>query len=270
MAAKGNQQLFDQALKAEGVTGPVADLARSIYFQESGGGKNTTTSNAGAVGGMQIIPSTFKSVADKGWDINDPTANARAGIRYVEKMVEAGGGDLRLAAVGYYGGPGAIAKARKGEAVYDKRNPNAPNTLQYADQVLARMGGNPGQVATAGGSEVPAAGGRSPNANALASMGGIPGLLQDATGGDQEGAAPGQGQGNPPAQAAAAPPGADAWQTFLNQMDAEAKAQGLKRAAAQAALTPDALDFTNSVTRQPGVQVAANQPIADSFADWLR
>lgn len=130
---------FDEALASEGVTGKLADIARSVYQQESGAGKNTKTSNAGAVGGMQIIPSTFSSVADKGWDINDPTQNARAGIRYLKKLYEQAGGDPALTAAGYYGGPGGLEKARRGVAVSDPRNPNAPTTLQYGQQVAARL-----------------------------------------------------------------------------------------------------------------------------------
>lgn len=133
--------LFEKALAAEGISGPLADVARSIYMQESGGGRNTTTSNAGAHGGMQVIPDTFRSVADKGWDINNPEHNARAGIRYLAQMNKLGGGDPRLAAAGYYGGPGGLEKARRGIAVSDPRNPKAPNTLQYAEQVVARIGG---------------------------------------------------------------------------------------------------------------------------------
>jgi len=110
---------FDIALQQEGISGPVADLARSIYMQESGGGRNTATSNAGAVGGMQIIPATFARMADKGWDINDPVQNARAGLRYVSKLHDMSGGDPALTAAGYYGGEGAIAKARQGVAVSD-------------------------------------------------------------------------------------------------------------------------------------------------------
>lgn len=130
---------FDVALQAEGLTGKAADVARSIYQQESGGGRNTKTSNAGAVGGMQIVPATFASVADKGWDINDPVANARAGIRYVKQGFEAAGGDPALTGAFYYGGPGGLAKARQGVAVSDPRNPNAPTTLQYGQQVAARI-----------------------------------------------------------------------------------------------------------------------------------
>ena len=135
------KDLFEEALAAEGITGQLAEVARSIYKQESGGGNNTKTSNAGAVGGMQILPTTFASVADKGWDINDPMMNARAGIRYIKQMDKLAGGDPALIAAGYYGGPGGLQKAKQGIAVSDPRNPNAPNTLQYGQQVAARLNG---------------------------------------------------------------------------------------------------------------------------------
>lgn len=134
---------FDAALAHEGVSGKLADVARSIYQQESSGGKNTKTSNAGAAGGMQIVPATFASVADKGWNIADPVQNARAGIRYLKQLDKQSGGDAALTAAGYYGGPGGLEKARNGIAVSDPRNPNAPNTLQYGQQVAARIPKNP-------------------------------------------------------------------------------------------------------------------------------
>lgn len=130
---------IDVALQAEGITGEVADIARSIYEQESGSGRNTKTSNAGAVGGMQVIPATFKRMADEGWDIKDPVHNARAGIRYVQALYDRADGDPVLTAAGYYGGEGGQDKARKGEAVRDPRNPKAPSTLEYARQVAARL-----------------------------------------------------------------------------------------------------------------------------------
>ena len=130
---------LDQALELEGITDQRADIARSIYQQESGSGKNTKTSNAGARGGMQIIPATFNRVADKEWSIDDPLQNARAGVRYINALYTKAGGDPALTAAGYYGGEGAITKAKKGIAVSDPRNPNAPNTLQYGQQVAGRM-----------------------------------------------------------------------------------------------------------------------------------
>lgn len=162
MAKQTRQQAaFEEAMKQEGITGVAADLARSIYMQESTNGTNTKTSNAGAVGGMQIIPSTFKSMADKGWDINDPLHNARAGIRYINYLHERSGGDPALTAVGYYGGPGAMAKARDGIAVRDPRNPDAPDTLAYSEEVLNRLPNNAGyarltRVPAANATPVPA------------------------------------------------------------------------------------------------------------------
>ena len=45
------------------------------------------------------------------------------------------------------GGPGGLAKAKKGIAVSDPRNPNAPNTLEYGKQVASRL--TTGQAAEA-------------------------------------------------------------------------------------------------------------------------
>jgi hypothetical protein len=138
---KYTPQTIEEALKAEGVTGVVADLARSIYMQESSGGKNTQTSNRGAVGGMQVLPGTFKEVADKGWDINDPLLNARAGVRYLGKMNQLAKGDPTLTAIGYYGGPGGIDAARRGIARKDPKNPTFPDTFRYAQEAVGRIPG---------------------------------------------------------------------------------------------------------------------------------
>jgi SLT domain-containing protein len=133
------QNPFEKALVDEGLVGtPLESLARSIYMQESSGGKNTKTSNAGAVGGMQVLPGTFQEVLPGG-DINNPYDNSRAGLRYIKKMYDQSGGDLNLTAAGYYGGPGGMQKAKQGVAVSDPRNPNAPTTLEYAKQVMARQ-----------------------------------------------------------------------------------------------------------------------------------
>ena len=131
---------FNDALEKEGVIGtPLEPVVRSLFQQESSSGADTRTSNAGAVGAMQILPKTFASVADKDWDIKDPSQNMRAGIRYAGQMFNLAGGDPSLTAAGYYGGPGGLEKAREGIAVSDPRNPNAPNTLQYGQQVANRI-----------------------------------------------------------------------------------------------------------------------------------
>jgi len=129
------------ALNAEGIGGdhPIAQLAKSIYQQESGSGKNTKTSNAGAHGPMQIIPGTFDQHAEDEWDINNPYHSTRAAVRLIGRLNTQYNGDPVKVAMAYYGGSSAVKKAAQGKAVSDPRNPNAPDTFQYAKQVVDRM-----------------------------------------------------------------------------------------------------------------------------------
>ena len=228
-----SRDVFESALNAEKVTGPLADLARSIFMQESGGGRNTKTSNAGARGGMQIIPGTFAQVADKSWSIDDPEHNARAGIRYLQKLDKQAGGDPALTAAGYYGGPGGLEKARRGVAVSDPRNPQAPNTLQYGQQVVARMPGS-NAVATVS----PPAASASPPA------------IQEAVVAQVSSPPPVQGSGLvdlPPellahrAGATQAAPQADAWAQFLKTMPASGQQVAVQPADLSYGMKPVAI-----------------------------
>ena len=131
---------FDSLIRKEGIdlSSPKANFVRAIYGQESGSGANTKTSNRGAGGGMQVRPDTFKQVYPDG-DPKNADHQLVAGIRYASQGYDAAKGDPKLAATYYYGGPGGMAQAQKGIAVSDPVNPKNPNTLQYADQVVARM-----------------------------------------------------------------------------------------------------------------------------------
>lgn len=137
MAQEPRLIAFEQALKDEGIVGTQLEpFARSIFQQESSSGKNIQTSNAGARGPMQVLPTTFKAYNPQG-NIDNPYDNIVGGIRYIKDLFSKTN-DLNLTAVGYYGGPKAIEKAKQGVAVRDPRNPNAPDTLQYASQVTSR------------------------------------------------------------------------------------------------------------------------------------
>jgi len=134
------EQLLTNALQNEGADGAIAGLVNSIFTQESSRGKNTKTSNQGAMGPMQMVPSTFKGYADKGWDINNPEHNLRAGIRYVMDLNRQFKGDPGATAAAYYGGPKAGRAFLRGESYKDLKNPNAPDTIQYAQKVVSRLG----------------------------------------------------------------------------------------------------------------------------------
>lgn len=133
------EQRMAAAIQAENADGNIAALANSIFTQESSKGKNTKTSNQGAMGAMQMLPSTFKGYADKGWSIDNPDHNLRAGIRYLKDLNRQFKGDLGATAAAYYGGPKAGKAYLKGESYRDLKNPGAPNTTEYANSVLSRV-----------------------------------------------------------------------------------------------------------------------------------
>ena len=133
-------ELFDRALDMEGITNPrERAFLKALHAQESSGKATEKTSNRDAHGAMQILPATFKSVADAGMDINKPLDNMRAGIRYGMQGFSAAKGDPVLAGAYYYGGPGGMQKAAKGQAVSDPKNPNAPTTIDYGNSIAKRM-----------------------------------------------------------------------------------------------------------------------------------
>ena len=133
-------ELFDKALDMEGITNPrERAFLKALHAQESSGKATEKTSNRDAHGAMQILPATFKSVADAGMDINKPLDNMRAGIRYGLQGFSAAKGDPVLAGAYYYGGPGGMQKAAKGQAVSDPKNPKAPTTIDYGNSIAKRM-----------------------------------------------------------------------------------------------------------------------------------
>jgi hypothetical protein len=132
--------LFEKALDMEGITNPrERAFLKALHGQESSGKATEKTSNRNAHGAMQILPNTFKEVADKDMDINKPLDNMRAGIRYGKKGYVAAGGDPVLAGAYYYGGPGGMQKAAKGIPVSDPENPKAPTTIDYGNSIAKRM-----------------------------------------------------------------------------------------------------------------------------------
>ena len=133
-------ELFDKALDMEGITNPrERAFLKALHAQESSGKATEKTSNRDAHGAMQILPATFKSVADPSMDINKPLDNMRAGIRYGMQGFSAAKGDPVLAGAYYYGGPGGMQKAAKGQAVSDPKNPKAPTTIDYGNSIAKRM-----------------------------------------------------------------------------------------------------------------------------------
>jgi soluble lytic murein transglycosylase-like protein len=129
------------------------ELINAVIAAESGGDPNAV-SEAGAIGLMQILPST---AADPGYGVSalsgskqeiigqllDPETNKRLGTSYLNAMLNRYGGNTELALAAYNAGPG------KADKVADSEEPlasfaaafsqEAEETIPYVDRVLGNV-----------------------------------------------------------------------------------------------------------------------------------
>ncbi|MBO0711024.1 MAG: lytic transglycosylase domain-containing protein, partial [Acetobacteraceae bacterium] len=141
---------------------------REVMRQESGGqqylGGTPTTSPAGAMGLMQVMPSTYEALRQEyglGGDPYDPHDNILAGTAYIREMYDR------------YGSPGFLAAYNAGPHRVDDYLLGARNlpgeTRNYLAAVAPRLGGNTVYAAAAPARAAPAAapGGRIEVADAM-------------------------------------------------------------------------------------------------------
>ncbi|AOE87555.1 lytic transglycosylase domain-containing protein [Pseudomonas sp. TCU-HL1] len=112
------QAAFDYDLPAE--------LLHAVIKTESNY-DHTAVSPKGAAGLMQLMPDTARDLGLQ--DVFDPTANVRAGARYLKRMMKMFGNDVSLALAAYNAGPGAVL-------AYDRAIPPYPETQRYVPSVL--------------------------------------------------------------------------------------------------------------------------------------
>lgn len=103
-------------------------LVKAVVSAESGFDP-TATSPAGAMGLMQLMPSTARSLGVG--DPYDPVQNVEGGTRYLAGMLRRYG-DVAMALAGYNAGPGAVAR-------YGGVPPYA-ETRRFVERVLATWG----------------------------------------------------------------------------------------------------------------------------------
>jgi N12 class adenine-specific DNA methylase len=130
-------------------------LALSIFGLESGGNFKSRDSGVGAVGGMQVMPDTYKQMMGTYSGQRDPWNNMEAGLRYLaygQKTL--GTTDPALIAAGYQAGYGN--PALKSGQIPDTTD-GGMTTKQYAANIVKRMGlGGPSPTYGANASSSPA------------------------------------------------------------------------------------------------------------------
>ena len=104
-----------------------ARLVAAVVYVENGGdfyGSAHRVSPAGAIGVMQIMPTTARDVLRVNpWN---PVENIDGGAKYLSYLVKQFHGNLRLAVMAYNAGPACIAQGYRPQAA-----------VQYAQRVLA-------------------------------------------------------------------------------------------------------------------------------------
>lgn len=98
----GLEDLIRRKASAYGVD---EDLVRSVIRMESGGNPKAT-SKAGAMGLMQLMPSTAEMLGVR--DAYDPEQNIDGGIRYLKSLLEKYNGREDLSLAAYHSGPSRV------------------------------------------------------------------------------------------------------------------------------------------------------------------
>lgn len=116
------ESLIDINARREGLR---SDLLREVMRRESGF-RSCAISRAGALGLMQLMPSTVERFRVR--DPFDPAQNVSAGAKFLRQLLDRYGGNIALALGAYNAGPGRVDESGG--------VPDIPETRDYVGAIL--------------------------------------------------------------------------------------------------------------------------------------
>lgn len=137
-AAGGRMPTRDDLIRRAQQLGVNPKLALEIFGLESSGNWNSKDSSVGAVGGMQVMPDTYKQMMGTYAGQRDPWNNMEAGLRYLaygQKVL--GTDDPALLAAGYQAGYNR-SSLKRGEI--PNTTDGGMTTRAYAARIASRVG----------------------------------------------------------------------------------------------------------------------------------
>jgi len=128
------QELLD--LAATETPNLPTELIKAIAMQESSGGANINHAGGKAKGILGVTPIAYEDVNGTREGFGDPNNTAIAGLKYLQKQLDATNGDFGAAAARYFGGPRAMANL-------DAVDPTSGKSRRsYMEDINNRVAGN--------------------------------------------------------------------------------------------------------------------------------
>ncbi|MFE6076077.1 lytic transglycosylase domain-containing protein [Paenibacillus sp. NPDC057886] len=94
-----------------------------------------STSSHGAIGLLQILPSTAKSFGVSGSDLYKPEVNIKTSIEYMKYLLEKYDGNLRTATIAYNQGEGNVDKGKARPWYYNQVKKHHNNMIQMLKKI---------------------------------------------------------------------------------------------------------------------------------------
>ena len=119
-ASRDLHQALAEAIAREAVAVAVDPLLVLAMIEVESGFDPAAVSEAGAVGLMQLLPSTLRrelmALGVDAADPAEPVANVRAGVRYLRRCMDSFPGHVELALMAYNSGPNRVLDLLQGGA----------------------------------------------------------------------------------------------------------------------------------------------------------